>query len=186
MTYQSRLSSVSATTASESSTINATAASVLGFLSIGPLTGWDMNELAQVSVGHFWNITRSQIYRELATLTDFGLVDHDGDGPRNTRRYRLTEEGRTRLHGWLTEPPGEPIERIPFLVKLFFASELTAKERRSLLTAARAQTEASLKTLQEALPMAEQLSPQAAATARYGIAVKQAILDWFDAETASA
>jgi len=164
----------------EHAEINATAASVLGFLSIGPLTGWDMNELAQVSVGHFWNITRSQIYRELTSLTEFGLIECDDTGPRNSRRYRLTGAGRERLHDWLTEAPTNPIERNPFLVKLFFADQLTTLERDSLIAGARAQHEESLATLEDVLPMAEQLSPFAAATAHYGIAIKRAILQWFD------
>lgn len=139
-----------------------------------------MNALAQLSVGHFWNMTRSQIYRELSDLTAHGFVEAAEPGPRNTRRFRLTDSGRRRLHQWLVEAPAEPIERNPFLVKLFFAGEMTAKERRILLENARAREEQSLATLEEVVAMAAELSPYAAATAHYGIAVKRAILQWFD------
>lgn len=160
--------------------INPTAASVLGFLSIGPMTGWSMNELAQVSVSHFWNMTKSQIYRELTSLTAQGLVEAEATGPRNTKRYRLTDDGRRRLHDWLTEPPADSITRSPFLVKLFFADQLTDEERDELIAHARARHEEILATLEGVIDMAEQLSPYAAATARYGVAVERAILEWFD------
>lgn len=160
--------------------INPTAASVLGFLSIGPLTGWDLNEFAQVSVGHFWSLTRSQIYRELNALAELGLVEADEAGPRNRRRYQLTDLGRSRLHDWLREPAADPIQRNPFLVKLFFAGQLDAAERNQLIAQARARHEEFLATYESAIEMAEQLSPYAAATARYGAAVEQAIIGWFD------
>lgn len=163
---------------------NATAASVLGFLSIGPLTGWDLNDLAQVSVSHFWNMTRSQIYRELRALTDLGLVQADDAGARNTQRYRLTERGRHHLHAWLTEEPGDALVRDPFLVKLFFADQLNPAERQRLLTRAEERHRVKLATLEAAVKMADQLSPYAAATARYGVAVEQAILRWFSQTTA--
>lgn len=160
--------------------MNETAASVLGFLSIGPLTGWDLNALAQVSVGFFWNMTRSQIYRELQSLEELGLVKVEETGSRNARRFHLTAKGRKRLKEWLAESPGDSIERNPFLVKLFFADQMTASERRRLLANARERHEASLATLEDVVSMAEQLSPYAAATATYGIAVERAILTWFD------
>lgn len=160
--------------------INPTAASVLGFLSIGPMTGWSMNELAQVSVNHFWSMSKSQIYRELASLTELGLVEAEAAGPRNTKRYWLTPDGRTRLHAWLTDPPADSTTRIPFLVKLFFADQLTDEERDDLVAHARARHEQNLATLENVIELAEQLSPHAAATARYGVAVERAILEWFD------
>lgn len=164
-----------------STKLNATAASVLGFLSLGPLTGWDLNDLAQISVGHFWNMTRSQIYRELKTLAVLGFVEVESGGPRNTLRYRLTDAGRSALHDWLAaDDVGETVVRNPALVRLFFAAEMTPAERRVLIESGRARSAAKLAILEEALVMAEQLSPGAAATARYGIAVERAVLAWFD------
>lgn len=161
--------------------LNATAASVLGFLSLGPLTGWDLNDLAQVSVSHFWNMTRSQIYRELNALAAVGFVEVESGGPRNTRRHRLTDAGRSALHDWLAaDDVGETMVRNPALVRLFFAAEMTADERRALIETGRTRSAAKLATLEEALVMAEQLSPGAAATARYGIAVERAVQAWFD------
>lgn len=130
---------------------------------------------------NFWNMTRSQIYRELNTLAALGLVEVASGGPRNTRRHRLTDAGRSALRDWLAaDDVGETMVRNPALVRLFFAAEMTADERRALIETGRARSAAKLAVLEEALVMAEQLSPGAAATARYGIAVERAVLAWFD------
>ncbi|MGQ0431952.1 MAG: hypothetical protein ACT452_06055 [Microthrixaceae bacterium] len=70
--------------------------------------------------------------------------------------------------------------RNPALVRLFFAAEMTPGERRALIETGRARSAAKLAALEEALVMAEQLSPGAAATARYGLAVERAVQAWFD------
>ena len=41
--------------------LNPTAASVLGFLSGGTKTGWDLMQAIDNSVGYFWNVTRSPV-----------------------------------------------------------------------------------------------------------------------------
>ena len=160
--------------------LNATAASVLGFLTLGPLTGWDLNALAQVSVNHFWNMTRSQIYRELATLETSGHVEGDDVGARNARRYRITPGGRKALRKWLGSDAGDSVTRNPDLVRIFFAAELTKAERRKLIASSRKRTAEKLATLEAVLPMAAELSPGAAATALQGIAVERAVLAWLD------
>ena len=48
--------------------INPTSASLLGFLYWRPMSGGEIVSAVEESVGHFWNVTRSQIYRELRVL----------------------------------------------------------------------------------------------------------------------
>ncbi len=54
-------------------TPNPTAASLLGFLLEGPMTGWDIVAAVEGSIGYFWNLTRSQVYRELPALAEAGI-----------------------------------------------------------------------------------------------------------------
>jgi len=49
-----------------SSKLNATAGSLLGLLSHRPMTGWELYASFEDTIGNFWSITRSQVYRELA------------------------------------------------------------------------------------------------------------------------
>ncbi|GAF98116.1 unnamed protein product, partial [marine sediment metagenome] len=37
--------------------LNATAASLLGFLLEGPRTGYELQEAVEASIGNFWNVT---------------------------------------------------------------------------------------------------------------------------------
>ncbi|MHB8328152.1 MAG: PadR family transcriptional regulator, partial [Acidimicrobiales bacterium] len=73
--------------------INPTAASLLGFLHGGPMTGWDLDQAVGGSIGNFWNVTRSQIYRELRALTGRGCVEPGQSGPRDRVPYSVTEVG---------------------------------------------------------------------------------------------
>ena len=50
--------------------LNATAGALLGLLRNGPRLGYDLMAEAEIVIGGFWTITRSQIYRELADLAD--------------------------------------------------------------------------------------------------------------------
>ena len=52
--------------------LNATAASLLGFLHAGPLTGWDLVVAAEKRIGAFWSLTQSQVYRELTAMAAAG------------------------------------------------------------------------------------------------------------------
>ena len=61
--------------------LNATAASLLGFLHGGPQTGWDLVATAERQIGAFWSITQSQVYRELTAMADAGLVEAGARGP---------------------------------------------------------------------------------------------------------
>ena len=54
--------------------LNPTAATLLGFLHRGRMTGWDLAQMAEMVIGDFWNVTRSQVYRELRTLEGLDLV----------------------------------------------------------------------------------------------------------------
>lgn len=63
--------------------LNSTAASLLGFLHRGEMSGWDLVAAAQERIGDFWTITQSQVYRELATMHQLGLVEKGASGARD-------------------------------------------------------------------------------------------------------
>src|SRR5438105_841576 len=111
-----------------STSLNPTAASLLGFLHDGPKTGWELASTVESSLGGFWNVTRSQVYRELRTLDLTGLITAGERGPRDRRPYALTEAGRAAFAGWIAREPGEEIIRYPLLLTIFFAEHI-APER---------------------------------------------------------
>ena len=55
-----------------STPLNATAASILGLLTLKPMSGWDLYGTFEETIGQFWSVSRSQVYRELRTLAAAG------------------------------------------------------------------------------------------------------------------
>src|SRR4051794_13074565 len=104
--------------------LNATAASLLGFLHERPMTGWDLVATAQALIGDFWSVTRSQVYRELAAMADAGLIEAEATGPRDRRPYKLTRAGRAAFRAWLLREPGPEQIRYPLLLTTAFARHL--------------------------------------------------------------
>lgn len=101
---------------------------LLGFLSFGPATGYELKHAFENSVQHFWSADLSQIYRTLESLKEEGLVtmriEHQETKPPK-HIYSLTESGRAELVRWLSEPTVElPTVRNPFLFKIFFGALL--------------------------------------------------------------
>jgi PadR family transcriptional regulator AphA len=101
---------------------------LLGFLSFGPATGYELKHAFENSIQHFWSADLSQIYRALESLREEGLVtmriEHQKSKPPK-HIYSLTESGRAELLRWLHEPTVElPTVRNPFLMKVFFGALL--------------------------------------------------------------
>ena len=72
---------------------------VLGLLSIVPMSGYDLFQAVERSVGRFWPISKSQVYAELPRLESAGLIQgtdvHQERLP-DKRVFRLTEAGEAR------------------------------------------------------------------------------------------
>ena len=162
--------------------LNATAGAVLGLLRAGPRSGYDLVAEAQIVVGGFWTVTRSQVYRELADLAERDLVQPGQPGPRDRRPFQLTDRGREAFREWVNTPPEPENLRIPLLLRLTFADEIdpdrlhqTISEHRDLHT----------RRLEEYRELDGQLAAggvplEARVTLAYGIAYESAVLRWFE------
>jgi DNA-binding PadR family transcriptional regulator len=105
---------------SDDPSLNATAASLLGFLQSGPKTGWELVEAVEASVGYFWNVTRSQVYRELKTLATLGYVSEKRAGAREKVPYAITAAGKAAFTEWIARAPAPDILRLPLVLTVFF------------------------------------------------------------------
>lgn len=109
---------------------------ILGFLSIQPLSGYDLKRYFDASVRHFWSADQAAIYRTLADLSAEGLVEQErvAQTTRPDRKvYHLTDPGRAALDAWLATPAPPVARREPLLVKLFFAGRLSPGQLEHLL-----------------------------------------------------
>lgn len=171
------------TSASKGYTLNATAASLLGFLHEGPLTGWDLVATAQERIGDFWSLTQSQVYRELAAMAAAGLVVAGERGPRDRRPYSLTEQGRAAFAAWAARDPGPETIRIPLLLSVCFGRYLPPERLAAILTrhrVAHAARLASYEAIRATCATWAEDNPYALATLDFGIAYERAVLGWFD------
>lgn len=166
------------------SELNATAASLLGFLHDEPMSGWDLVVTAQERIGEFWSLTQSQVYRELGRMSEEGLVEAGKREARDRVPYRITEAGRKAFADWVERPPGPETIRFPLLLTLVFGRHVPRQLMGSFLTqhrALHAERLASYQTQRQGMPPDyEELDPYAVATLEFGITYERAVLDWFD------
>jgi len=101
---------------------------ILGFLSDGPATGYELKTRCFDGAPRlFWTADQAQVYRTLDRLQRAGLV-------RATRRrqqtrpdrkvYELTDSGRSAVRTWLSTPHRVPDYRDPFLLQLYLATDV--------------------------------------------------------------
>ncbi len=161
--------------------LNATAASLLGFLHGGPMTGWDLVRTADVLIGDFWSLTRSQVYRELAAMERAGLVAAGELGPRERRPFSLTDAGREAFRRWLEIEPGPEQIRYPLLLTIAFGQHLAPERLAAFVASHRTMHAARLAEYERVLAGAGAgLDPHARATLDFGIRYERAVLEWFD------
>jgi len=103
----------------------------LGFLNYGPKTGYELKNIFDTSVQHFWPADQSQIYRTLTQLEKEGWAEKETilqeDRP-NRKVYSITESGRGELQRWLVTPITQVDNRSAILIQVFFAGQLQDEE----------------------------------------------------------
>ena len=103
-----------------------TSYAVLGLLNLfEPATPYQLKQIAQVSIFHFWSIPHTQLYTECARLAEAGLLDERREESGRRRRvYRLSAAGRKALRAWRADPNTDLYElRDPGLLKLFCGAD---------------------------------------------------------------
>jgi DNA-binding PadR family transcriptional regulator len=160
--------------------LNPTTGTILGFLLSGPKTAWDVDRRIGVSVGHFWNVTRSQVYRELPHLASEGLVRiESGSGKGERRTYAITAAGRSAFRRWLVEGPPAETRRIPILLVTFFGAELPPARFAEILDQMRDQVTAELDGYEDVEPLLVD-HPFERATLDFGQRYARLVRDWID------
>lgn len=85
-----------------------------------PGSGLDLARRFDKSIGHFWQATHQQIYRELGRLETEGLIASEAEAEARGRKrnYRVLPKGRDVLAQWLGEEEPVPPLRDSLMVKL--------------------------------------------------------------------
>lgn len=164
--------------------LNPTAASLLGFLHDGSMSGWDLVSRVEERIGEFWSLTQSQVYRELARMAEDGLVEAGEPGTRSKKIYEITDHGREVFAQWVNQVPGTDTIRMPLLLTLAFGRHVPPDRLASFLTrhqiAHADRLAAYEKQRAEMPPGYEEIDPYAVATLEFGIIYERATQQWFE------
>ena len=165
--------------------LTATGRVILGMIALGRQTGYDIKALVDKTTRYFWAASYGQIYPELRSLEERGLVRGrpEPTGGRARTVYELTEAGQTALHGWLASGAEPSYElRDEGMLKLFFSDSLP-EERIANIRAMRERQERKLAQLRALEPHAaegagEQRTSGPYLTLQLGIASTECFIEW--------
>lgn len=97
---------------------------ILGLLTEGPMTGYDIKKIIDIRFSFFWNESYGQLYPMLKALTDNKLITADkSSGGRAKVTYAITQAGRDALVRWLEAPVERETLRIELLLKMYFSGQ---------------------------------------------------------------
>ncbi|GIW13245.1 MAG: PadR family transcriptional regulator [Tepidiforma sp.] len=164
---------------------------ILGLLTSGELSGYEITRRFEQSVGYFWHARAQQIYPELARLESEGLVIGRAvpqAGRPDKRVYTITSRGLDELTAWVLTPSPLTLTKDEFLVKVWSyglvdpaaalaALEQHRRQQEERLAAYRAIEAAFEGAHPEAVPPAF-LGPYL--TLRAGITFVESFLAWAD------
>lgn len=160
---------------------------IMGMLSMGPVSGYDIKKRFEKSLSYFWNESYGQIYPILKKLAEQGLATRSIEkqtGKPDRHSYALTDKGRKALQDWMVQPVDSQIGRHEILLKLFFGQQVSLADNirqvehfRELQSQKLKEIKATgklLKTDYESNPAL----PYWLITVRYGLHVNRAYLRW--------
>src|SRR4051812_47639409 len=85
---------------------------VLGLLTFGKQSGYEIDKLSRRSIGYFWRPAKSKIYAILPRLVDRGLARATPiaqDKRPDKQLYSITRAGEQARRSWLESPSRSPV-----------------------------------------------------------------------------
>ncbi|MBW2118087.1 MAG: PadR family transcriptional regulator [Deltaproteobacteria bacterium] len=162
---------------------------VMGILSIGPVSGYDIKKKFEKSLSYFWSESYGQIYPILKRLATEGLAIRSiqkQTGKPDRHIYALTDKGRKALREWMIRPVGRLIGRHEILLKLFFGHQVSLEDNIRQVEHFRELQSEKLKEIiasEEMLKTDYKDNPNLTywlMTLRYGQYINRAYLRWCD------
>ncbi len=162
---------------------------VMGLLSMGPMSGYDIKKRFEDIASNFWKESYGQIYPILKRLNAEGLAIRSIKkqvGKPDRHIYELTKEGHIELKSWLLEPVEQHVGRHEILLKLIFGSKVSVEDNIEQIKHFQTNHINELAQLQSVKTKIESDNcdkphlPYWLMTIRFGELVNEALLKWSD------
>jgi PadR family transcriptional regulator, regulatory protein AphA len=103
--------------------LSTTSYAILGLLTAGPHTAYEIAEQMQRAFDFIWPRARSGLYSEPKRLVAAGLADvrHEHHGRRPRAIYSATAGGKREFARWLDEPPAPAVIEAEAILRVMFA-----------------------------------------------------------------
>jgi PadR family transcriptional regulator, regulatory protein AphA len=165
-----------------------TVESLLGLLSLGPMSGYEMRQMMERSTADFWSESYGQIYPALRGMVKDGLatVEEQNKDGRAKKVYRVTDAGERRLRKWLGVETKPQVRRNELLLKVFFGDKAERGAIAAQIVAERERCENELERYEAAVMRMEAqharnpAMPYWRMTVRCGMAHAKATMEWCD------
>lgn len=155
---------------------------LLGMLTFGEKTGYELTREFEGSLANVWAASHSQIYPELAKLEGAGLIRKADAGPRGSQRYAIEEAGRTAVTTWLAETAPGDSPRSERMARVFFLGMLPPARAAHYLAEQEKQFRAGLahyEAIAEMMPPLDNLEWRWSRIAvEAGIRTERALAEW--------
>jgi DNA-binding PadR family transcriptional regulator len=115
---------------------NTTRFALLGLLTFGPASGYELKTLCDRTISHFWNENYGHIYPVLKELAKEELVTADNEtkvGRPPKTVYSITDKGMDELRAWLAKPIVHTPPRVELLLKIVFSGNVPRSKVLALL-----------------------------------------------------
>ena len=158
---------------------------MLGLLSFGEHSGYELKKAAEAGVGYVWTAAKSHVYAVLPRLVEGGFA--------TTRRvaqerrpdkqvYKITRKGERVFKDWLEAPIEERGARSPFLLKVFFGGLMSKQALVAHIERKRAEV---VRELEEYREIEGQIRDDPRSyfgfvTLRWGLVQARAFIRWAD------
>ena len=104
---------------------------ILGMLTAGPLSGYDLKKMSEQKLAHFWHESYGNLYPRLAQLEAEQLVTAKHErrpGRPDAIVYTLTRRGWQEFRDWMTVPAAPERVRSELLLKIFFGAHAPVED----------------------------------------------------------
>jgi PadR family transcriptional regulator, regulatory protein AphA len=165
--------------------LSTTEFAVLGLLSFGERSGYELKKAAERGVGYVWTAAKSHVYAVLPRLVEGGYATArrvTQERRPDKQVYKITPKGQRVFKDWLEAPIEEHGARSPFLLKVFFGDLMSKEALVAHIERRRAEV---VRTLQEYREIEGRIRDDPRSyygymTLRWGLAQARAFIRWAD------